>query len=108
MRRSGREPDQPDLPFDRTIQERFEEFHAAHPEVYTYLLALAREVRHKGYKRYGIGALWERLRWHFQIEEALGEDFKLNNDFRSRYARKLMQEQPELDGFFEIRELQAA
>jgi hypothetical protein len=96
------------LPFDRTIQEAFDRFHGDHPEVETYLIALAYELRGKGYRRYGISALWERLRWHFQIEVGLGEDFKLNNNFRSRYARKIMQERPDLDGFFEIRELRAA
>ena len=100
--------DQAMLPFDQTIQEAFERFHNEHPEVETYLIALAYEVQRKGYRRYGIGALWERLRWHFQIEVGLGEDFKLNNNFRSRYARKIMQERPDLDGFFEIRELRAA
>ncbi len=99
---------QQDLPFDRTIQEAFEAFHKEHPEVETYLIALTYEVQRKGYERYGIGALWERLRWHFQIEVGLGEDFKLNNNFRSRYARKIMREHPDLDAFFEIRELRAA
>lgn len=99
---------QPMLPFDGTIQEAFERFHAEHPEVETYLIALAHEVKRKGHQRYGIGALWERLRWHFQIEIGLGDDFKLNNNFRSRYARKIMHEHPDLDGFFEIRELRAA
>lgn len=34
-----------------------------------------------------------------------GEPFKLNNDFRSRYTRLLMQQEPELQGFFETRTL---
>ena len=59
-------------------------------------------------KRYGIGGLWERLRWHFHIEQGLGDDFKLNNDFRSRYARLLLEDHPELGAFFELRELRAA
>jgi hypothetical protein len=92
----------------QTIQERFEEFHETHPEVYAYLLALCLELRGKGFKRYGIRSLWERVRWHFQVEKELGADFKLNDHFHSRYARKIVQNHPELHGFFELRELRAA
>lgn len=91
-----------------TIQEAFEEFDRLHPEVCTYLVALAFELYRKGWTHYGIGALWERMRWHFWIELDLGEDFKLNNNYRSRYARKIMTEHEELAGFFEVRELKAA
>lgn len=90
-----------------SIQEAFEEFHREHPEVYSYLLALAFELQMKGWVHYGIGALWERMRWHFKVEHDQ-EDFKLNNNFRSRYARKMMAEHPALEGFFELRELKAA
>ena len=34
--------------FKKTIQERFEEFHREHPEVYTYLVSLASEVHRRG------------------------------------------------------------
>jgi len=96
------------LPFEATIQERFEQFHAAHPEVYAYLVALCQELRRRGFQRYGIKSLWERARWHFQVERELGEEWKLNNNYHSRYARKIMAEHPELSGFFEVREIKAA
>jgi len=96
------------LSFRQTIQERFEEFHNAHPEVYAYLLTLCLELRGKGFRRYGIRSLWERVRWHFQVEKDLGADFKLNDHFHSRYARRIVQNHPELNGFFELRELRAA
>jgi hypothetical protein len=93
--------------FDETIQERFEAFHKAHPEVYAYLLALCFELRGKGREHYGIKSLWERVRWHFQVEKQLGEEFKLNNNFHSRYVRLILRDYPELDGFFELRVLKA-
>lgn len=97
------------LPFDfgRSIQEAFEEFDRAHPEVYEYLVRLAFEVYRRGFRHYGIGALWERMRWHFQIEKDMDEEFKLNNNFRSRYVRKIIAEHPELEDFFELRCLRA-
>lgn len=93
--------------FEPSIQDRFEDFHRKNPEVYAYLVKLCYELRSKGWKRYAIGALWERLRWHFQIDIERGDDFKLNDHFRSRYARKIIQDHPDLEGFFELRELRA-
>lgn len=93
-------------PIRITIQEKYEAFNRAHPEVKTYLVALAFEVLRKGYAHYGISPLWERMRWHFYMEKDLGEDFKLNNNHRSRYARTIMAENPDLEGFFQLRELQ--
>ncbi len=94
--------------FEATIQERFEAFHASHPEVAAYLVALAFEVRRRGFRHYGMRALYERTRWHFQIEREMGDEFKLNDHYHSRYARLLMKEHPDLDGFFELRQLKAA
>ena len=96
----------PLLPFDGTIQDKFEEYHRARPEIMVHLLRLVAEVRGRGFKHYGMKSFWERMRWHFQIEQGDAE-FKLNNSYTSRYARKLVEENPELEGFFEMRELQS-
>jgi hypothetical protein len=88
-----------------TIQERFERFHQRHPEVFAYLVALCYELRRRGFQHYGIRPLWERARWHFQVEKEQGADFKLNDNYCSRYARFLMKQFPDLNGFFELREL---
>jgi len=89
-----------------SIQQRFERFHKKHPEVLTYLVALCYELRRRGWQHYGIRSLWERTRWHFQVEKELGAEFKLNDHYHSRYARLILKEHPDLEGFFELRELQ--
>ena len=89
-----------------SIWRRWWRWHCEHPEVMDYLVKLVREVKRRGFKRYGMQSLFERLRWHFHIEKGI-EDFKLNNDFASRYARALMKHRPELEGFFEVRALKA-
>jgi hypothetical protein len=94
-------------PSDR-IQRKFNEFHAEHPEVYAKLRELCFILLDKGILHYGIGALWERMRWHFMFEVRDSQGFKLNNNFRSRYARLLMEKEPRLVGFFETRELTSA
>lgn len=93
---------------EASIQERFAAFHAAHPEVYDELAALARKARRAGRDRLGIGMLWEVLRWERTlrgVEDPSG--FKLNDHYRSRYARLLMDREPDLAGLFETRELRS-
>ncbi len=89
------------------LQEQFEEYHGLHPEVFGHLVALARKMRDRGFRHYSVKTLWEVLRWHFDIEKG-DNDFKLNNNFHSRYARKIMADFPdEFAGFFELRDLRS-
>lgn len=69
----------------------------------------ARRLRSRGFTRYGIGAIAESIRFDASLAVGTDEDgFKVNNNYRSRLARKVMDENPDLAGFFETRQLQAA
>lgn len=87
------------------IQRKFEAFHRANPNVYSLLCVFGREVLTAGYKRYSIDALYQRLRWHINIElrRDPNDPFKLNNNFRSRYARLIMKQEEDFRDFFELR-----
>lgn len=87
-----------------TIQERFLEFHKAHPEVYAAVVRFARDARERGRRRFGIKMIWERARWYLTIEHH-SDDYKLNNNYHSRYARLVMTQEPDLADFFATREL---
>lgn len=89
-----------------SIDDRFYWFHALNPSVYEALKQLALDAKRRGVKRYGMKALFEVLRYSHTLR-TLSDDFKLNNDFTSRYARMLMENEPELKGFFEKRELKS-
>lgn len=95
---------QPRMARGATIQERFEAFHRANPQVYSALKTLSLQMLGTGVSRYGIKGLVERLRWEFAIVTK-GDNFKICNSYTSRYARLLVEESPQLDGFFELREL---
>jgi hypothetical protein len=48
----------------RTIQARFEEFHAANPHVYTTLMRMIHEWLGRGNsKKCSLSMFWEVLRW---------------------------------------------
>jgi hypothetical protein len=97
---------QPKVAKEATIQERFESFHNANPHVYVALRNLALQMLGNGVREYGIKGLFEILRWQFALQTK-GEPFRLSNDFTSRYARLLVKNNPELDGFFVMRELRS-
>lgn len=86
------------------LQARFEAFHAANPRVYATLVRLAREAHAVGHQRVGIAMLFEVARWQLSVVTT-GDDFKLNNSWRSRYARLIMAQEQDLAGVFETREL---
>ena len=90
-----------------SIQERFERFHAENPDVYRRLRALVLDDVRRGIPVAGIDFYVNVLRWKIRIETR-GDEWKINNNFRSRYARLLMEQEPELRGKFETRTLQSA
>lgn len=96
----------PRVDVDQSIQARFERFHASNPDVYVELVRLARKLRNQGLDRYGIVGLYEVLRYDRSLSTD-GKPFKLSNDFRSRYARLIMDQEPDLKDFFRTRELTA-
>ncbi len=93
-----------------TIQSRFEHFHSENPIVYATLVRFAREWRLARTDRCGVGMLWEVMRWEVSLRglPATGEDFKLNDHYRSRYARLIMLQEPDLADIFETRILRSA
>ena len=87
-----------------SIEVAFWNFHTSHPEVYEGLVRLAYQAVNAGRERIGIGMLFEVLRWEWFITPDASEEFKLNNNYRSRYARLIMEE-PGLGDVFETRRL---
>lgn len=88
-----------------TIEELFLAFHSANPNVYAALCRLARQAVAKGRKRVGMKMLFEVVRWEVFLTTQKDE-FKLNNNYTARYARLIMEQEPDLAGVFETRELQ--
>ena len=88
-----------------SIEHRFRAFHRRHPEVYATLVRKALALKDRGFAKYGIKALIEVTRWHMAIKRGPEDDFKINNDFASRYARLIDAQEPELAGFFTMRGL---
>lgn len=90
-----------------TITERFDAFDAANPQVMLRLATMARALKERGIRRYGIQALFEVLRYQSALRTSdPNSAFKLNNDYAAPYAREIMRRFPDLDGFFSVRRSQ--
>jgi hypothetical protein len=85
------------------IEREFNDFHAANPHIYERLVAMANKLKSKGHKRYGIAVLYGVLRYKHDIKTVAADDWKLNNNHKALYSRMIMDKNPHLKGFFEIR-----
>lgn len=85
------------------IDADFERFHEANPHVYREIVGLCRKAKSRGLDHWSINGIFEVLRWKTAIKTD-EEAPRLNNNYRALYARLVMKECPDLEGFFETRE----
>lgn len=91
---------------DSKIDAAFERFDADNPKVYQLFKRFAAEARAAGHKRYSSDAILHRIRWHVSVE-TIGCEFKINDHFSSRFARKLIGDDASFAEFFELRTLKS-
>lgn len=86
------------------IVAAFWEYHEANPHVFGIYLNFSREAKKTGRKRYGVQSIAERVRWYVDIETNSTDEFKINNNHQSCYARLLAILYPqEFEHFFQFR-----
>lgn len=90
------------------IQLGFEQFHKDNPQVYRYLVDVTRGYAREG-ERVGIGHVYEIARHFLWLKrKKLEMPWKLNNNYRSRYARLIMDSEKDLAGYFHTRPLRSS
>ena len=91
-----------ELDDDDPIAQAFWDFHNKNPEIYDEIVKISKQLKVLGREYYGIKAIFEVIRYHRAIQTT-DTEFKLNNNYTSLYARLIMQNEPDLDDFFETR-----
>lgn len=91
-----------------TMENKFEQFHAEHPEVYAEFVRYAKNIRARGFRRYSSQTITAVMRFHSDVDGRPEDKFKVNQNYHPYMARKLMREDPSFEGFFETRTLRAA
>ena len=79
-------------------------FHEKHPEVWDLLVQFSHEMRSRGFQRYSIRAVFERIRWEKDAGGDGVNQFKINSNHQAFYARRFMRMYPEFEGFYKTRE----
>jgi hypothetical protein len=76
---------------------------AQNPWLLPKLAEMALELKRLGHERYSMKGIFEALRWETRYStNDLG--LKVNNNYTAFAARDLMNQYPELEGFFALRE----
>lgn len=88
--------------------KKFQTFHSENPHVYEEFKALAFQMLGSGRRKYSAEAIFNVIRWHHDLSTTTEEQFKINNNYRSIYARVLQLEHAEFEDFFASREPQKA
>jgi hypothetical protein len=93
-----------------SIQQRFEEWLETNAGriVYREFIRRARALVLTGWRHYSHKAIIETIRYDVNVRIGPNDGgFKINDHYSSRIVRRAMAQYPELDGFFEVRELRA-
>jgi len=76
---------------------------ASNPGLLLQLAGLARELKASGHSRYSMDGLFHILRWETRASTS-DLSLKINNNYTAFAARDLMDQYPDLQGFFKLRE----
>lgn len=83
----------------------FKKYDEENPQIWEAFKKYAFEAKAKGFKHYSANGIFEIIRWHTKVSG--GGEFKISNNYRPDYARKLMRIYPDYKDFFAIKPLKA-
>jgi hypothetical protein len=88
------------------IDDQFYVFHHDNPRVYELFKQLALEAIMSGVKHWSADNILHVIRWKTKEDgRRAGEQYKINNNHSSRYARMFAADFPEHENFFRTRRL---
>jgi hypothetical protein len=87
---------------EKTLAERFQDFHRANPQVWDLFDRFAWELARAGSSRLSAKLIFERIRWETTLATR-GEPWRVNNSYSAFYARLWMARYPDASASFETR-----
>ncbi len=90
----------------KTLDEQFDEYHRQNPHILDALIRLTDMAVSRGHRKIGMSLLVGQLRWESMMSTT-GDEYKLNNNYNSRYVRLIEEVRPDLVGVFGKRELRS-
>ena len=90
------------IPMDDDYPDGFWPWLERNGKIYTAFVNEAKRMR-RVRSRYSASAIIEVIRWQTNLKQCGEPEFKINNNYRKGLALLAMEQNPELDGFFQIR-----
>jgi hypothetical protein len=87
------------------LKMRWWKYHQENPKVYELFEKFTFDVIKRGHQHYSAKAVFERIRWHTDVETR-GDSFKFSNNHTAYYARLFMKLWPEHEGFFRTKDIE--
>jgi hypothetical protein len=94
--------------YHKSVRERFFCYHERNPDVYRFMVFYARYAKERGFQRYSIWAIAQRVRWHMSMANPIPDAhsvYKISNDYLAHYSRLIARQNPDLEGFFKFKPL---
>ena len=85
----------------------FSDHHRRNPLIWEYFEKFALEIAYSGREYYSAQAVYNRIRWHVDIEVDRDVDFRMKSGHIAYYSRMFHVVHPEYDGFFRTSQLSA-
>jgi len=89
----------------KSIDEAFEKFHRDNPHVYRKFKQLVSEAIIRGKTKMSAKTILGKIRWDIFMETQSDDEYKINDAFTSRYARKYIEDCPGNEHIFELRSI---
>lgn len=83
----------------KTLQQRFQEFHSNNPHVWKLFIRFAVQMVRAGHQTLSASLVVERIRWETNIVTRSDDRFKIANAHRAYYARLWNDKFPSLPPF---------
>jgi len=83
------------------LEVAFKTYHFNNPHIYNQFESMAFALIRAGRNHYGAKAIFEAMRYETAISG--NDDFKINNNYTSRYVRMFDKAHPGFSGFFRKR-----
>lgn len=80
------------------MRTSFKQYHNECPQIYVEFKRLAFQLINRGYVRLGAKQIFEVIRWQTMVSG--NDQYKLNNNFTSDYARMFELDHPIYVGYF--------
>lgn len=88
----------------KDLLKSFKAFHTENPHIYAAFAEKAKEAKASGRAKYSHWVIINVMRWEHDIKTT-GTEFRISNDHIALYARLFVWNNPEFEGFFDLKQM---